>query len=1001
MTKKSSTVIKTVKPKSKESIKVKPKPSSAPVKKIIGGRKSALAKNKLQLVEQQLAQRENELAILNSVQMGLVSKLDFTGIIDLVGDKLYEIFNPNILLIGIYNPATNRTSFPYAINHGIKYRDLPERELGAFSGEAIRKRQTIVVNEDMERRSAEVGSYTMAGDEDPLSLVYVPIIAGENVLGVISLQSFEREHAFPESDVRLLETLANSMSVALENARLFDETQRLLKITEDRAAELAIINSVQAGLASKLDMEAIYELVGDKLSEVMNSLDIDIRLFSPESNQVFYLYMREHGEKMTIPPSPLQGISKHVFTTRQPLVINEKLAERMADLESFTLSGTQMEKSLMAVPIIVGERILGMVSISNYEIENAFNHSNVRLLQTVVSAMSVALENARLFNETQRLLKETESRNAELAILNSVGEAMTRKLDVRTVTYNVGDKVRDIFKAEIADVLLYDPKTNLVNLVYSYSGQYFENEPPWELGEGLTSKIILSRSPLLLNSAQEMDENGAASYVTAPINTEDSQSYMGVPIMVGDRVLGVVDVQSNKPNAFNEDNLRLLQTLSTNMGVAIENARLFDETQRLLKETEDRAAELAAISKVSQALVAETELDSTIQLIGRQMREIFNADIVYVALLDPQTNLIHFPYQVGESFTTLKIGEGHTGRIMQTGESLIINRNLNERSKELGVTRIGKESLSYIGVPIKAGKETIGVLSVQNTTAEGVFNEDSLRLLTTIAANAGAALHTAKLLNEAQESRAAAETANNAKSAFLANMSHELRTPLNAIIGFTRIVRKKAEGVLPEKQTDNLDKVLSSGEHLLSLINTVLDIAKIEAGRMDVQASNFNINILADQCANVAAPLIKPNVTLEKNLDPDIPIVHSDQDKIKQIILNLLSNAAKFTHAGSIRMNVCHSDALFIVDVSDSGIGMTEESLGRIFEEFQQADTSTTRQYGGTGLGLAISRNLAHLLGGDLTVTSTPDVGSTFTLALPIHYVDEKNASASPAEPRH
>ncbi len=217
-------------------------------------------------------------------------------------------------------------------------------------------------------------------------------------------------------------------------------------------------------------------------------------------------------------------------------------------------------------------------------------------------------------------------------------------------------------------------------------------------------------------------------------------------------------------------------------------------------------------------------------------------------------------------------------------------------------------------------------------------------------------------------------------------MSHELRTPLNAIIGFTRIVRRKAEGALPEKQTENLDKVLTSAEHLLSLINTVLDIAKIEAGRMDVTAANFSPAQLLDQCATTAAPLLKTGVALVKAFDADLAIAHTDQDKIKQILLNLLGNAAKFTHKGTVTVGAQVRDGRLSVAIADTGIGMTAEAIGRIFEEFQQADTSTTRKYGGTGLGLSISRSLARLLGGDITVTSEVDVGSTFTLSVPLRY---------------
>jgi len=229
-------------------------------------------------------------------------------------------------------------------------------------------------------------------------------------------------------------------------------------------------------------------------------------------------------------------------------------------------------------------------------------------------------------------------------------------------------------------------------------------------------------------------------------------------------------------------------------------------------------------------------------------------------------------------------------------------------------------------------------------------------------------------------------------------MSHELRTPLNAIMGFTQIVRGKGEGILPEKQLGNLDKVTSSSQHLLGLINTVLDIAKIEAGRMEALPSKFNLNGLADQCANLATPLLKPNVALEKQADETIGIIFSDQDKIKQIVLNLLSNAAKFTHAGKIILKVEKLNAETVsISVKDSGIGISEEAVGRVFEEFQQADNTTTRQYGGTGLGLTSSRNLARLLGGDLTATSELGKGSTFTLTIPTHYKTESaSANAQP-----
>ena len=245
-------------------------------------------------------------------------------------------------------------------------------------------------------------------------------------------------------------------------------------------------------------------------------------------------------------------------------------------------------------------------------------------------------------------------------------------------------------------------------------------------------------------------------------------------------------------------------------------------------------------------------------------------------------------------------------------------------------------------------------------------------------------------ISELQEARREAEAANQSKSDFLARMSHELRTPLNAIIGFTRIVKRKGINVLPEKQIENLDKVLISADHLLELINDILDISKIEAGRMDVDLLTFDINPLVDLCLSTTQPLVDlDQVCFRKEIEADIPPLYTDQHKLKQILLNLLSNAAKFTPDGNISVHVsCCNDSL-VLSVIDTGIGIPHESLERIFEAFQQADTSTTREFGGTGLGLTISHRLANLLDGNLVASSKQGEGSIFTLTIPMNYGDK------------
>ena len=259
-----------------------------------------------------------------------------------------------------------------------------------------------------------------------------------------------------------------------------------------------------------------------------------------------------------------------------------------------------------------------------------------------------------------------------------------------------------------------------------------------------------------------------------------------VPFGTGTQVNGSFSLQNfDHEHAFSDSDVRLLQTLAGSMGIALENARLFGETQRLLKETEQRAAELATVNTLSQALASATQLDALIELTGEQMHQTFAADIVYVALLDPQTNMIDFPYAFGEQMPSLPLGKGLTSKILQTGQPLLINQDMSARRADLGVALTGREALSYLGVPILAGGQAIGVISVQSIQQEGRFDEDDLRLLTTLASNVGVAIEKARLLDETQ--RRARETA------AIAEVGREISATLDLPTVLQRIAERACE----------------------------------------------------------------------------------------------------------------------------------------------------------------------------------------------------------------
>ncbi len=949
-------------------------------------------------------QRTGELAVINSVQEGLAKELDMKGIYNLVGDRVQHLFNAQAVIIGSFDLENNIEHFNYLFEDGQKVK-ADSRPINKMRQLLIDKKKTIYIATEDQARN-EYGLYPITGTKMSKCLLFVPLLSGNIVKGYVSLQNVDKENVFNDSDIRLLETLANSMSVALENARLFDETNRLLKETEQRTAELAVINSVQEGLAKELDMQGVYNLVGDRLCDLFpDTQTLVIRTFDHETGLEHFKYAIEKGVDLKVDPRPFMWANKILIETKKPIDIRENYVETAKQHGGKGVTTGQPPKSAVFVPMIVGDVVKGSISLQNVDRENAFTDSDLRLLTTITNSMSVALENARLFDETNRLLKETEQRTAELAVINSVQEGLVREMNMQAIYDLVGNRICQLFDTQTVLIRTFDHRLGEEHWQYVIEkGQrLYSNPRPFNWAN---QQLIKNKQPLLINenyieTAQKFGGTGVSKGLPP-------KSALFVPMIVGDVVRGSVSLQNvEKEHAFTESDLRLLTTLTNSMSVALENARLFDESNRLLGEAKQRAAELSTVNNISKALASQLNANDLIKMVGDQLKDLFKANIVYLALLNPKTKVINFPYQYGDNMAPLKLGEGLTSKIILNGEPLLINKDLQELRLQMGIQQIGVPAASYLGVPIPVGDENIGVLSVQSTEHENRFNENDLRLLSTIASSVGVALNNATLFEdvklakmEAEKSGKAAEKANEAKSAFLSTVSHELRTPLTSVLGFAKIIRKRLEEkifpVVDKKDpktektinqiSENLHVVISEGERLTHLINDVLDLAKIEAGKMEWNQENVSMSEVAERAIAATSSLFDQKaLKLVKNIDTDLPDITGDRDKLIQVIINLISNSVKFTDKGSVTCAVSQKNNEIVVSISDTGIGIAPEDFDAVFEQFKQVGGDTlTDKPKGTGLGLPICKEIVEHHGGRIWLESEVGKGSTFSFALPI-----------------
>ncbi len=933
-----------------------------------------------------LKQRAAQLSLLSEISGRIAAASDLDSVLERTAQLVQENFDYHHVALFLLDREREKLVMRARAGE-FSHLFPPDHQLNlgeGLVGWAAQHGETVLAN-DVDAEPRYVNRYP---DRLPTqSELSVPIKASGEVVGVLDIQS-PRPDAFDGNNVLVKQTLADQIAVAIENARLYESTR-------DALAETEALYRVSRSLITYESSDELLASVVDEVAEVLPADRVSAILMDVESRQVKDFMAGGPGadkiSQVTF-DELWDGLTGWVLREMKPTLSHKGEPDPRESTAVQARREAEEAGSIIVAPLIYRSKVLGTMTAINRPDQPDFTTSDVDLMMTLANQTAAALANIRLLEESQRRANQLAGA-ADVARHAVAIVDQDLLLDVTTglIQKQIGFSRVGIFLAEADETLSVAAATDDF---WSLIPEDY-HQP---LGEGAIG--IAAQTGETIHVV-----DGASDERVYRVGEWLSPSSLSVPIAAGGLVLGVLEVEADVPNAFDNSDRVALEIIADQIAIAFQNAEL-------LTEMRSRVEELQLLHDVGFAAASGVRVEETLQAAADALAAKWSDSHVAFLLLDPEDNILHLEAQASPgvdelNLMELELGKGIIGQVAEHGKPILVP----DVRQDPRYVRCLPGILSELCVPLITSGEVIGALNVESPKVNA-FTADDRRLLSTLAGNLAAFLERARLFEEVEAAQAelkqhaqALEEANKRlqeldrlKSQFLANMSHELRTPLNSIIGFSEVLYDGLVGDMTAEQRDCLNNIRISGEHLLSLINDILDLSKIEAGHIDLNLTTFEVNQLIEEIQATIMPMIEEkSQTLNVALANELPPLTADHVRVRQILLNLLSNAHKFTpEEGKIKLTcrVADSSAM-LFSVEDTGIGIKPEDQELIFEEFRQVDGSHTREVSGTGLGLAISQRLVEMHGGRIWVESEYGEGSTFSFLLPVAGPTEEEPSTA------